>query len=79
MSVKVHYLQRHLDHFPENLGDFGEGQGERFHQDIKTMEARYQGRCDAHMMADNCWNLMQDCPGRSHSQMSYRRSFLCVE
>ena len=65
--------------FPENLGDLSEEQGERFHQDIKTMEARYQGRWDAHMMADYCWNLMRDCPGKSHSQMSYKRHFLCVE
>jgi hypothetical protein len=79
MSVKVHYLRSHLDRFPENLGDLSKEQGERFHQDIKTMEARYQGRWDAHMMADCCWNLMWDCPGRSHSRMSYKRSFLCVE
>jgi hypothetical protein len=72
MSVKAHYLQSHLDCFPENLGDLSEEQGERFHQD-KKMEARYQGRWDAHMMADYCWNVMQDCPGRSLSQMSYKR------
>ena len=65
--------------FPENLGDLSEKQGERFHQDINTMEARYQGRWDAHMMADYCWNLIQDCPGISHSRKSYKRSFLCVE
>jgi hypothetical protein len=61
MSVKVHYLHNHLDPFPENLGDLSKEQGERFHQDIKTMKAIYQGRWDAHMMADYCWNLMQDC------------------
>jgi hypothetical protein len=35
MNVKLHYLHSHLDHFPENLGDLSEEQGERFHQDIK--------------------------------------------
>jgi hypothetical protein len=79
MSVKVHYLRSHLDRFPENLGDLSEEQGERFHQGIKTMEARYQERWDAHLMADCCWNLMRDCRGRSHSRKSYKRSFLCVE
>jgi hypothetical protein len=58
ISVKVHYLHSHLHRFPENLGDLCEEQGERFHQDIKTMEARYQGKWDAHMMADYCWNPM---------------------
>jgi hypothetical protein len=79
MSVKVHYLHSHLDCFPENLGALSEEQGERFHQDIKTMETRCQGRWDARMMADYCWNLMRDCCGRSHSRKSYKRSFLCVE
>ena len=44
MSIKVHFLDNHLERFPENLGDFSEEQGERFHQDIKVMEERYQGR-----------------------------------
>ena len=48
MSIKVHFLHSHLDRFPENLGDFLEEQGERFHQDIKVMEERYQGRWDRH-------------------------------
>ena len=42
MSIKVHFLHSHLDRFPENLGDFSEEQGERFHQDTKVMEERYQ-------------------------------------
>lgn len=56
MSVKVHYLHSHLDQFPENLGSYSEEQGERFHQDLKTMEERYKGRWDQHnnMMADYC-------------------------
>jgi hypothetical protein len=78
MSVNVHYLHSHLYRFPENLGDLGEEQGERFHQDIKTMEARYQRRWDGHVMADYCWNLLRDCRGRSYSRKSYKRSFLCV-
>ena len=44
MSIKLHYLFSHLDYFPENLGDVSEEQGERFHQDIKMMEERYQSR-----------------------------------
>ena len=62
MSIKVHYLHSHLECFPENLSDFSEEQGERSHQDIKTLENRYQGRCDMHMMADYCWSLEKDCP-----------------
>ena len=44
MSLKVHFLHAHLDCFPQNLGDMIEEHGERFHQDIKSMETQYQGR-----------------------------------
>jgi hypothetical protein len=52
MSLKVHFLNAHLDYFPENLGAVSEEQGERFHQDIKgdgntipgKMECQHDGR-----------------------------------
>ena len=56
-SIKLHYINSHLDQFPENLGDVSEEQGERFHQDLKTIEDCYQGRWDIHMMADYCWGI----------------------
>ena len=62
MSIKVHFLNSHLNRFPENLGDVSDKQGERFHQGIKTMEERYQGRWDIEMMADFCWSLKRDAP-----------------
>ncbi len=60
MSVKLHFLFSHIDYFPENLGKVSEEQGERFHQDIKEMESRYQGKWNRHMMADYCWMLKRD-------------------
>jgi hypothetical protein len=44
LSLKLHFLHFHLDYFTESLGDLSEEQGERFHQDVKEMERRYQGR-----------------------------------
>ncbi|XP_076803204.1 uncharacterized protein LOC143447145 [Clavelina lepadiformis] len=76
MSIKVHYLFSHLDCFPENLGNMSEEQGERFHQDIKLMEERYQGRWDTHMMADYCWCLMRSCLQQHYRRKSYKRTFL---
>jgi hypothetical protein len=35
MSLKIRFLNLHLDFSPENLGSVSEEQGERFHQDIK--------------------------------------------
>ena len=51
MSIKVHFLHSHLDRFPENLGDVSDEQGERFHQDIKVMEERYQGQWNKKMIS----------------------------
>lgn len=76
MSLKVHFLHSHLDYFPENLGSVSEEQGERFHQDIKTMETRYQGRWDTHMMADYCWCLKRDMTATSYARKSKKRSFV---
>jgi hypothetical protein len=78
MIVKVHYLHSHLDRFPENFGALSEDQGERFHQD-KNNGSQIPRKMGCNMMADYCWNLMRDCPGRSNSRISYKRSFLCVE
>ena len=57
MNLKLHFLDSHLDYFPEDPGDCSEEQGERFHQDIREMERRYQGRWDINMMADYCWTI----------------------
>ena len=76
MSIKLHFLHSNLNRFPENLGDVSDEQGERFHQDIKTIEKRYQGRCDQHMMADYCWSLETDCVAVCHRRKSSKRKLL---
>ena len=75
ICIKVLFLHSHLDRFPENVGDFLEEQGERFPQDIKVMEERYQGIWDRHMMADYCWCLQHDCPNHPHHRKSYKQCF----
>jgi hypothetical protein len=52
MSTKLHFLHAHLEFFPENHGDASDEHAERFHQDILTMEKRYQGNWGPNMMAD---------------------------
>lgn len=75
VSYKLHFLNAHLDDFPENLGAVSEEQGERFHQDIKIMEKRYQGRWDVNMMADYCWMLKRDT-NRGENRIGLKRSFI---
>ena len=76
MSIKMHYLHSHLSEFPANLGDVSEEQGEHFHQDVKVMEERYQGRWNCNMMADYCWSLMRDVPHAVHKRLATKRKIL---
>jgi hypothetical protein len=75
MSVKVHVLHSYIEYFPEKLGRFSEEQGERFHQDIKEMEKRYQGKWNEHMMADYCWMLKRECKDEGCARKSKKRKF----
>ena len=79
MSIKVHYLFSHFNRFPANLGDLSEKHEERFHQDIKVVEKRYQGRRDAHIMADYCWSLQRDCWAALHYRKSYKRKLVRID
>jgi len=62
MSLKIHFLESHLDFFPENLGEVRVTNGERFHQDILAMSKRCQGKWTSNMLADYCWTLKRDVP-----------------
>lgn len=44
VSEILTFLDSHLDFFFKNLGDISDEHAERFHQDISTMEERYQGK-----------------------------------
>lgn len=68
MSLKIHFLDAHLDFFPENLGAVSDEHGERFHQDVATMEKRYQGKWSPTFLADYCWTLLRDA-----KESKYRR------
>jgi len=60
MSVKLHFLHGHLEIFRDNMGNYSEEHGERFHQDMKQMETRYQGRYKSSMMGDYIWTLIRE-------------------
>ena len=75
MSLKIHFLHSHLDFFPPNLGDVSDEHGERFHQDISTMETRYQGKWNPSMLADYCWTLKRDVPAASYKRKSHAKQF----
>jgi len=72
MSLKIHFLHSHLDFCPENCGAVGDEHGERFHQDISSMEKRYQGKLNCAMLADYCWTLARDAPTMEQKRQAKR-------
>ena len=70
MSLKMHFLHSHLDFFPDNCGMVSDEHGERFHQDIATMEQRYQGKWSTTMLADYCWTLRRDAPEQLYKRQA---------
>lgn len=60
MSLKIHFLDAHIDFFPENLGSVSDEHGERFHRDVSLMETRYSGKNACHMLATYCWSICRD-------------------
>jgi hypothetical protein len=73
MSLKIHFLDSHLDYFPENCGAVSDEHGERFHQDISNMERRYQGKWNCEMLADYCWTITRDAPEAAFKRQAKKR------
>jgi hypothetical protein len=69
-SLKVHFLDSHFYFFLENLGAMSDEHEERFHQDISTMEKRYQGKWSPSNLPDYCWALRRDVPQAKYSRTS---------
>jgi len=61
-----------LDFFAPNMGAVSDGQGEGFQQYISTME-RYAGQSSQNMLADYCWNFIEELSIASYKEMSYRK------
>ncbi|UYV82386.1 hypothetical protein LAZ67_21001904 [Cordylochernes scorpioides] len=59
MSLKIHFLHSHLDFLPDNLGAVSDEHGERFHQDISSMEKRNQGSQVSIIDSEKC-NVLKE-------------------
>ena len=73
MSLKIPFLQSHLDFFALNCGDVSNEPEERFHQDIAAMEKRCQGKWNPSMLADYCWNVVRDDPAAEYKRQAKKR------
>lgn len=55
MTLKLHFLNNHLEEFANQLPTESDEQGERFHQIIMPMEKRFKGKKLDAMLAEVCW------------------------
>ena len=67
MSLKLRILHCHIDEFQDNMGDYSEEQGERFHQDVKLFEKCYKGQYYENMTGNYIWNHVRE------SELTYNR------
>ena len=75
MSLEIHMMHSHLDFFSENMGAVSNEHGERFHQDIATIEKRFKSKWSKNASADYCWNLITDEANAHHHRVCKRKSF----
>ena len=60
MSLKIHFLHSHSDFFPGKMGSVSNEHGERFNQNIATIERRYEGKWSTSCLDDYCCSLICD-------------------
>lgn len=68
ISLTMHFLRSYMSFFQENARDGSDEHAERFHQDIVSMEKKYEVNWSSAPLADFCWNLKPYAP-----EMCYKR------
>lgn len=63
MSLKIHFMNSHMDVFQRQMPTESDEQGERFHQVCKPFETNYKGKQIHALIADLCWSLTDDGVG----------------
>jgi len=67
-----------LGFFPKNCVAVSDENGERFHQDISSVEKRYQGKLNCAMLADYFWTLARDAPTMEHKRQAKRKNYVIL-
>ena len=78
MSIKIHFLHSHLNFFPDNLGQLSDEQGERFHQEMASIEKRIDGKNKINMLANYCWSLKRETDDDQFKEKDRVNIFKCV-
>jgi len=75
MSLKIHFLESHLDFFPENLSEVSDEHDDRFHQDNMTTEKWYQSKWTSCTLAEYRRTLNMYVPDAKYWRKSYASTF----
>ena len=59
--------------FPENFIVVGDEHGERFLQDISSLEKRYQGKWNCAVLAEYCRTFARDAPNMEYKRQAKRK------
>ena len=78
MSIIIHFLHSHLNFFPDNLGQFSDEQGERFHQEMASIEKRIDVKNKINMLANYCWSLKRETDDDQFKEKDRVNIFKCV-
>lgn len=70
ISLKIHFLDSHLNFFPKNMGAMSDEHGERFQQDIAVIEKRYQEKLNPAKLTDYCWLLIRETPTTEYNRQT---------
>jgi hypothetical protein len=76
MTIKLHYLHSRWDHFPENLRDFSEEQGEKFHQVYAQLKSVFKEGGTS-----NDERLLLECTKRFTPSHTFKKIFkknICI-
>ncbi|XP_069775978.1 GRB10-interacting GYF protein 2-like isoform X7 [Narcine bancroftii] len=75
VSLKIHSLLSHLDVLPADPGAVSDEHGERFHQEIASVEKRDQGNWNPSLLADYCWTLTREASDAEYKRKSAAKHF----
>jgi len=81
MSLKINFVHLHLNFSPENCDAVSDEHGERFDQDISSMEKRYQGKWNCAMLPEYCRTLAKNVPTVEYKRQAKQKNhnFVCVK
>lgn len=70
MTLKMHFLNNHLDCFLQQSPKDSDEQGELFHQIILSIEKRFKAKKIDSMLGEICWWTRNICPDADEEDKS---------